>query len=98
MAGPGYSPAHGQARPFIHADPFAGQPPAHAGPFAGAQPQPPYGAPANGSASILEEAEREALIQALNMHNGHRERTADALGISRRTLQYKLKKFGLNRR
>ncbi len=48
--------------------------------------------------SLQDEAERDALIQALQMHNGHRERTADALGISRRTLQYKLKKFGLNRR
>ena len=49
-------------------------------------------------ASLLEEAERNALLQALRMHGGHREKTADALGISRRTLQYKLKRFGLNRR
>ena len=49
-------------------------------------------------ASPLEEAERHALIQALESHGGHREKTADALGISRRTLQYKLKKFGLSRR
>jgi two-component system NtrC family response regulator len=48
--------------------------------------------------SFLEDAEREALIQALQLHNGHRGNTADALGISRRTLQYKIKKFGLNRR
>ena len=48
--------------------------------------------------SPLEEAERHALIQALESHGGHREKTADALGISRRTLQYKLKKFGLSRR
>lgn len=48
--------------------------------------------------SPLEEAERHALIQALESHDGHREKTADALGISRRTLQYKLKKFGLSRR
>ena len=46
----------------------------------------------------LDDAEREALQKALNMHDGHREKTADALGISRRTLQYKLKKFGLIRR
>ena len=46
----------------------------------------------------LEEAEREALQKALDTYGGHRERTADALGISRRTLQYKLKKFGLTRR
>ena len=98
MPGPGYPQAQGQDRQIMHSAPFGGQQSAHAGSFAGPQPQPPYGMPANGSASMLEEAEREALIQALNMHNGHRERTADALGISRRTLQYKLKKFGLNRR
>ena len=50
------------------------------------------------TASLLEEAERKALLQALQLYNGHREKTADALGISRRTLQYKLKKFGLTRR
>jgi two-component system NtrC family response regulator len=43
----------------------------------------------------LEEAERLALIAALEANQGHRQKTADALGISRRTLQYKLKKFGL---
>ncbi len=47
--------------------------------------------------SPLEEAEYKALVQALNANGGHRERTADALGISRRTLQYKLKRFGLVR-
>lgn len=47
--------------------------------------------------TLLEEAERNALMQALHLHDGHREKTAEALGISRRTLQYKLKRFGLNR-
>ncbi|MEF2145593.1 MAG: sigma-54 dependent transcriptional regulator [Desulfovibrionaceae bacterium] len=46
----------------------------------------------------LEDAERDAIVKALDQHSGHRERTADALGISRRTLQYKLKKYGLTRR
>lgn len=46
----------------------------------------------------LEEAERNALMHMLRLHQGHREKTAEALGISRRTLQYKLKKFGLTRR
>lgn len=50
------------------------------------------------SPASLDDAEREALKKALEAFGGHRERTADALGISRRTLQYKLKKFGLNRR
>ena len=57
--------------------------------------------PATGSEnpmSPLDEAERIALIRSLQENNGHREKTADALGISRRTLQYKLKKFGLIRR
>ena len=54
--------------------------------------------PADSSASLLEDAERNVLIHTLRAHQGHREKTADALGISRRTLQYKLKKFGLNRR
>ncbi len=48
--------------------------------------------------SSRENAELEALKKALETYGGHRERTADALGISRRTLQYKLKKFGLIRR
>lgn len=56
-------------------------------------PRQPHAAP-----SVLEEAERNALIEILRLHEGHREKTAEALGISRRTLQYKLKKFGLNRR
>ncbi|MDD3310754.1 sigma-54 dependent transcriptional regulator [Pseudodesulfovibrio sp.] len=46
----------------------------------------------------LEEAERLAILRALEENGNHRERTAEALGISRRTLQYKLKKFGLTRR
>ncbi|MDR2125087.1 MAG: sigma-54 dependent transcriptional regulator [Desulfovibrio sp.] len=43
----------------------------------------------------LEEAEREALLLALARCRGHREKTAAALGISRRSLQYKLKKLNL---
>jgi DNA-binding NtrC family response regulator len=46
----------------------------------------------------LDEAEKEAIARALAEHDGHRQQTADALGISRRTLQYKLKKYGLSRR
>lgn len=48
-------------------------------------------------ADTMNSAERDALVRALNQHGGHREKTADALGISRRTLQYKLKKYGLSR-
>lgn len=50
------------------------------------------------SPALLEEAERHALIKALEAHGGHRERTAQALGISRRTLQYKLSRYGLTKR
>lgn len=46
----------------------------------------------------LDNAEKQALIAALEANNEHREHTAEALGISRRTLQYKLKKYGLTRR
>ncbi|UZP68561.1 sigma-54 dependent transcriptional regulator [Desulfovibrio mangrovi] len=46
----------------------------------------------------LDDAERIALMDALEAQGGHRERTADALGISRRTLQYKLRKYGLTKR
>lgn len=46
----------------------------------------------------LDDAERVALMDALEAQGGHRERTADALGISRRTLQYKLRKYGLTKR
>ncbi len=46
----------------------------------------------------FDEAEKLAIVRALEANGGHRERTADALGVSRRTLQYKLKKYGLTRR
>lgn len=41
----------------------------------------------------LEELEREAIIEALHKFNGHRQRTASALGIGVRTLGLKLKKW-----
>lgn len=40
-------------------------------------------------------AEKDTLIEVLEKTNGHRGKTADLLGISRRALQYKLKKYGL---
>ena len=40
--------------------------------------------------------EKERIRRALEINNGHREKTARYLSISRRTLQYKLKKYGLN--
>ncbi|HEY6873910.1 MAG TPA: sigma-54 dependent transcriptional regulator [Geobacteraceae bacterium] len=44
---------------------------------------------------ILRGTEREIIVQALRKHGGNRRLAAEELGISRRTLQYKLKEFGL---
>lgn len=41
------------------------------------------------------EDEKEKILRALSMHSGHREKTARYLGISRRTLQYKLAIYGI---
>lgn len=41
-------------------------------------------------------SEKERIERALEINHGHREMTAQYLNISRRTLQYKLKKYGLN--
>jgi DNA-binding NtrC family response regulator len=43
----------------------------------------------------LEVLERHAILDALEQHGGNRTRAADALGISVRTLQRKLKAWGL---
>jgi len=48
-----------------------------------------------GDISILKEGERAVIVEALLQHLGHRGRTASFLGMSRRTLQYKLKKYKL---
>lgn len=55
------------------------------------QPRPSLNAPE----LSLSEQEMMSIINALEKYGGHREKTAAALGISRRTLQYKLKKYGL---
>ena len=41
----------------------------------------------------LEEVERQAIMQALRQHNFNRTETAKALGVSRRSLIYKLQRF-----
>ena len=41
----------------------------------------------------LEDIEREAIVEALEKYRGHRQKTADALGIGVRTLGLKLKKW-----
>lgn len=45
----------------------------------------------------LADLERARILEALNSHNWHRERTADELGISRRTLQNKIRQYGIGR-
>jgi transcriptional regulator with PAS, ATPase and Fis domain len=47
------------------------------------------------SKEALKSTEREVIIKALNKHRGNRRLAAEELGISRRTLQYKLKEYGL---
>lgn len=44
----------------------------------------------------LDELEREAVVQALERHEGNRTHAAKSLGISVRTLQRKLKAWGIN--
>jgi DNA-binding NtrC family response regulator len=53
------------------------------------------GCPAAGSALSLEASERQAIIRALESHGGIKKDAADALGISRRAIHYKIKKYGI---
>ncbi len=45
----------------------------------------------------LKELERQAIEQTLKRFNGNRKKTAEALGISLRSLQYKIKEYELQR-
>jgi len=47
--------------------------------------------------TALEAMEREAIRKALERLNGNRSRAAEDLGISRRTIQNKIKRYGLGR-
>jgi len=47
--------------------------------------------------SLMESAEREILIEQLKKHNNNVSKTADALAISRRTLQRRLKHLGIEK-
>jgi two-component system response regulator FlrC len=49
----------------------------------------------DGRPRTLEQLEQEAIRDALRRHQGHRQRTADELGIGLRTLYDKLKHYGL---
>ncbi|RJQ76000.1 MAG: sigma-54-dependent Fis family transcriptional regulator [Desulfobacteraceae bacterium] len=45
----------------------------------------------------LKDMERDMILKTLEDSDGNRTRTAETLGISRRTLQLKLKEYGINR-
>jgi DNA-binding NtrC family response regulator len=44
-------------------------------------------------ATTLDDMERKAIVRTLERYEGHRQRTADALGIGVRTLGIKLKRW-----
>jgi two-component system NtrC family response regulator len=46
--------------------------------------------------TTIEEAERLLIVRTLRSLGNHREQTAKRLGISVRSLHYKLKRFGLS--
>jgi two-component system response regulator AtoC len=43
----------------------------------------------------MKDIERKVLDFALRLHGGNRRKTAESLGISERSLQYKIKEYGL---
>ncbi|MEZ6118352.1 MAG: sigma-54 dependent transcriptional regulator [Pirellulaceae bacterium] len=45
---------------------------------------------------VVEEAEKKAIQEALATHGFHREQTAKAIGVSVRTLHYKMSRYGLH--
>ena len=47
------------------------------------------------SRDILKSTERKIIIKALRNHSGNRRLAAEEMGITRRSLQYKLKEYGL---
>ena len=58
-------------------------------------PAPDPTAPAPPRATNLKELEERAIMEALEATGGNRSQAAKQLGIARRTLQYKLKKLGI---
>jgi len=49
----------------------------------------------SGPAGLLAQIERKAILETLDRNNGDRKAAAEELGISLRTLQYRLKEYGL---
>src|SRR5579872_847298 len=61
-----------------------------------ADPVPINGTPMNGNnAANLDRLEKTAILETLARTNGHQQRAAEILGISRRTLSRKLKLYGM---
>ena len=44
----------------------------------------------------LEEMEKEHIAKMLAIHNGHKVKTAKGLGIDRKTLRHKMRKYGID--
>jgi transcriptional regulator with PAS, ATPase and Fis domain len=44
----------------------------------------------------MQEIEKQAILEALERNGGNRTRAAAQLGISLRTLQYRLKEYGMS--
>jgi DNA-binding NtrC family response regulator len=55
----------------------------------------PAGNPSDGNPGGLKVVERETILKALENAGGNRRKAAQELGISKRTLQYRLKEYGL---
>ena len=45
--------------------------------------------------ALLDDLERNAIVKALEENRGHQQKTATSLGISKRTLQRKIKTYGV---
>jgi two-component system response regulator AtoC len=58
------------------------------------EPSPPP-APSSGRVATLDEVEREHIVRVWALAKGHKGRTCQMLGISRPTLERKLKKYGI---
>lgn len=72
----------------------------------GVSTTPMVGAPAGAAvseeeddgATSLKDMERQAILEALEAHDGNRRKAAESLGIALRTLQYKLKSYGMTKK